>query len=205
MTTPRDLLIIAIDSSPTGRVESGELSLALAGAELLDLLAAGAVSLDEGNRIVPGPPRDLPGRLLDDAASALVRRSPYESVAEWLWRRGRDLSAHYLDALETEGLLVRQRRRWPFFTPRRRTLVDSRERTSARARWTSGDPVLAFLAQDAGIPAEPPRADRPPAFGTAETTVFAALDGASAELAAERGRRGARLEEAAAENRRRGY
>ncbi|MCA1218652.1 GPP34 family phosphoprotein [Streptomyces sp. 8L] len=204
MTTPRDLLLIAIDSSPTGRVESGELSLALAGAELLDLLAAGAATLDEGNRIVPGPAHGLPGPL-DDAASALVRRSPYESVAEWLWRRGRDLSAHYLDALEREGLLVRQRRRWPFLTPGRRTLVDSRDRTSARARWTSGDPVLAFLAQDAGISAEPPRADSPPAFGTAETSVFAALDGASAELAAERGRRGARLEEAAAENRRRGY
>jgi hypothetical protein len=52
---------------------------------------------------------------------------------------------------------------------------------------------------------EPPPAGPPHAFGEAETTVFAALDDASAELEAERDRRNRRLEEAAAENRRRGF
>ncbi len=54
MSTPRDLMIVAMDVAPDRPVETGDLSLALAGAEVVDLLAAGAVVLD-GDLIVPNP------------------------------------------------------------------------------------------------------------------------------------------------------
>lgn len=54
MTTAKDLFIIAMD--PAHSVGQGDLSLALAGAELIDLVGAGAVVVD-GDRIVPGSPR----------------------------------------------------------------------------------------------------------------------------------------------------
>ncbi|MBZ4019761.1 GPP34 family phosphoprotein, partial [Streptomyces purpurogeneiscleroticus] len=93
MTTARDLVIIALDVPSSRPLQQGELSLALAGAELIDLLAARAVGLD-GEDIVPGhrsamDDRLLNDRLLNDAAASLVRQVPYESIEEWLWRRGR--------------------------------------------------------------------------------------------------------------------
>ncbi|MET8680213.1 GPP34 family phosphoprotein, partial [Streptomyces sp. NPDC004647] len=53
MTTPRDLLIVATDMASSRPVERGALSLALAGAEAIDLLDAQAIGLD-GDHIVPG-------------------------------------------------------------------------------------------------------------------------------------------------------
>jgi Golgi phosphoprotein 3 (GPP34) len=52
MTTPRDLLMVAMDMEPGRPPEQGDLSLALAGAELIDLLGVQAIRLD-GERIVP--------------------------------------------------------------------------------------------------------------------------------------------------------
>ena len=52
MTTPRDLLMVAMDRESGRLPEQGDLSLALAGAELIDLLDVQAVRLD-GERIVP--------------------------------------------------------------------------------------------------------------------------------------------------------
>src|SRR3954463_9304337 len=98
MTTPRDLLIVALDAAPGRPVEPGDLSLALAGAEVIDLLGARALTLG-GDRIVPGHPSATGDRLLDEAASSPARQVPYESVDDWLWRRGRGLSAAYLAAL----------------------------------------------------------------------------------------------------------
>jgi hypothetical protein len=57
MTTPRDLFVVALDVASGHPVAPGDLSLALAGAELIDLLRLGAAVLD-GERIVPGAPRD---------------------------------------------------------------------------------------------------------------------------------------------------
>jgi hypothetical protein len=110
MTTPRDLLIVAMDGESGRPADRGSLSLALAGAEVIDLLGVRAVALD-GDRVVPGDPPSPDDPLLRAAASSLVRQEPYESVEEWLWRRGRDLSSAYLTAFETEGQLTRQRRR----------------------------------------------------------------------------------------------
>ncbi|MFI9029520.1 GPP34 family phosphoprotein [Streptomyces sp. NPDC053560] len=98
MTTPRDLLIVAFDVASDHPVDPGDLSLALAGAELIDLLAAELLVLD-GERIVPGSAGHLADRQLNEAASLLVRQMPYESVDDWLWRRGRGLSAAYMTAL----------------------------------------------------------------------------------------------------------
>lgn len=53
MTTPRDLSIAVMDRATGHPVEQGDLSLALAGAEMIDLIGAEAVRLD-GDRIVPG-------------------------------------------------------------------------------------------------------------------------------------------------------
>lgn len=151
MTTARDLMIIALDAAPSRPVEQGDLSLALAGAEVVDLLAAEAVTLD-GDRIVPGlgPATDDP--LLSRAASALVRERPYELVGDWLWRRGRSLSAAYLAALEAEGLFGRQRRRGLFSRERRVTRADTPDRRAAVERLASAEPVLAALTSALGLP-----------------------------------------------------
>jgi len=88
MTTRRDLLMVAMDPESGRPWEEGDLSLALAGAEVIDLLNLQAIRLD-GERIVPVRRSVTGDRLLDEAALSLVQQEPYESVGDWLWRRGR--------------------------------------------------------------------------------------------------------------------
>ncbi|MGP3922772.1 GOLPH3/VPS74 family protein [Streptomyces sp. 8N616] len=196
MTTPRDLLIVAMDMASSRPPERGDLSLALAGAEVIDLLNAQAVRLD-GDHIVPGDRRALDDRLLDEAASSLLRQAPYESVDDWLWRRGRGLSAAYVAAFEAEGQLTRQRRRWMLFGTSRMVLADTPARRLAVDRWTSDEPILATLAAAVGLRDE--RAGDPPAVADdAVATVLAAVHDALRELEAERQRRA--LDEAAFNN-----
>lgn len=183
MSTARDLLLTAVEV-PSGRpVAQGDLSLALAGAELVDLISDETVHLDD-DRIVPGLPRATGDRLLDEAAAALSRDTPQESVEDWLWRRGRGLAAAYaaeLRAQEPGG------RRW---LPHRHSgpPSDSPDRSRAAARWASREPVLVSLAAALGIPEgrdEQDTADLP----DDTVTVLAALRGALTELAAVRQRR----------------
>jgi hypothetical protein len=196
MTIARDLLIVALDAAPGRPAEPGDLSLSLAGAELLDLMDARAVSLD-GDLIVPADPPVTDDRLLQEAASSLVRQRPYESVEDWLWRRGRGLSSAYLAAFEEEGLFARQRRRWlPSWTGEA-VLVDSPARREATDRWAAGEPVLATLAATAGI-REMPADGLPDDTDEAVTTVLAAVDDAVTELTAVRQRRD--IEKAAFDN-----
>lgn len=150
MTTARDLMITAMDVAPGRPVTQGDLSLALAGAEVVDLLAAEAVTLD-GDRIVPGLGPATGDPLLDQALSSLVREAPYEPVGDWLWRRGRGLSAAYLAALEAEGLLGRPRRRGLRLWAGRDAPADSADRRAAAERLASDEPVLAALASAVGI------------------------------------------------------
>ncbi|MFD6186381.1 GPP34 family phosphoprotein [Streptomyces goshikiensis] len=190
MTTPRDLMIIALDAPPERPVGRGDLALALAGAELLDLLADRTATLAD-DRIVPEPGHHPPPAdpLLDAAASALVREAPYESVADWLWRRGQDLPSAYLAALEAEGQLVRQRRR------AQPTLADSPDRRRAADRWSAAEPVLTSLAEAVGIGT----AEEPPAVtDDVAATVLAAVNDALMELEAVRQRRA--IEDAAFDN-----
>ncbi|MFD4775042.1 GPP34 family phosphoprotein, partial [Streptomyces sp. NPDC058427] len=88
-------------------VRPGELSLALAGAELIDLFSSGAVELRE-DRIVPGPRPALSDELLEQASASLLRAEPYESIGDWLWRRGDGLAVAYVSDFEAAGLLTRQ-------------------------------------------------------------------------------------------------
>ncbi|MBO3749789.1 GPP34 family phosphoprotein [Streptosporangiaceae bacterium NEAU-GS5] len=148
MTTPRDLMITAIGVTYERPVEQGDLSLALAGAELIDLLRAGAVALD-GDTIVPDHQAAIPDRLLAEASGALARETPYESVGDWLWRRGRGLAAAYLTALENDGQLISERR--GLFHAGEAALADSPDRRQAEERWQSDEPVLAALASAVGI------------------------------------------------------
>lgn len=204
MTTPRDLLIVTMDMPSTRSVERGDLSLALAGAELIDLLSAGAVTLD-GDHVVPTGRRAMADRLLDESAASLVQQRPYESVADWLWRRGRGLSAAYLAVLESEGDVIRQRRRhWVFLRTSEMVLVDSSARRRAASRWAADEPVLATLAASVGIRDRHP-GDSPDVTDAAASTVLAAVTDALTELADERQRRARRLDDAAATNVRRGY
>ncbi|MEU1626755.1 GPP34 family phosphoprotein [Streptomyces sp. NPDC020096] len=204
MTTPRDLFIVSMDMASDRPVERGDLSLALAGAELIDLLDAQAIHLD-GDRIVPTYQPVIPDRLLAEAASSLVRETPYEPVADWLWRRGRNLSAAYLADLEVEGQIARQQaRRWMVFRTSRLVLVDSPARRQAADRWASDEPILAALAADVGIHGKRTE-DSPGVVDDAVATVLVAVDDALGELADERQRRVRRREEAAENNRRRGY
>ncbi|WP_371502483.1 GPP34 family phosphoprotein [Kitasatospora sp. NBC_00374] len=179
-TTPQDLLTVALDVESGHLPEQGELSLALAGAELIDLLGARAVRLDD-DRIVPGDRPTIADHLLDQAAAALVRQSPYESVDDWLWRRGRGLAAAYLAALE----------------------ADSPVRREASDRRASHEPVLAALASAAGIDAtrtgdSPDETDQTDVADDAVATVLAAVNDAVRELDAVRQRRA--IEDAAFAN-----
>ncbi|KOX25642.1 MULTISPECIES: GOLPH3/VPS74 family protein [unclassified Streptomyces] len=153
MTTAKDLFIIAMEPGPERAVGQGDLSLALAGAELIDLIGAGAVTVD-GDRIVPGGPSAPDDRLLDEAAARLTRQRPYERIEDWLWRRGRDLSAAYQTALEEDGELTRRRSgRLPFGAERVEP-VDTPARRRAADRREEGEPVLAALASAVGLDGE---------------------------------------------------
>jgi Golgi phosphoprotein 3 GPP34 len=204
MSTARDLLIVTMDMPSTRPVERGDLSLALAGAELVDLLAAGVVGL-ERDRVVPGEPQRMGDRLLDEAGVQVSGEEPYEPVGEWLWRRGRGLAAAYLEELEAEGRLLRERqRRWGLFRTQQRVLVDSSERRRAASRWHAEEPVLADLATGIGI--TDPRGDDAPAVSDASVeTVLTAVTEALGELSDERARRARKLDDATVDNYRRGY
>ncbi|MGW7101641.1 GOLPH3/VPS74 family protein [Streptomyces sp. NPDC054838] len=182
MTTAKDLFITAMDTGPEHAVGQGDLSLALAGAELIDLIGAGAVTVD-GDRIVPGGP-PMPGdRLLDEAAARLTREPPYERIEDWLWRRGRDLSAAYQAALEEDGELTRKRSGRLSFGPERVEPVDTPSRRRAADRWAEKEPVLAALAAVVGI--DGGRSDDEPGLDDeAVTTVVAAVHDAVMELEA---------------------
>jgi hypothetical protein len=205
VSTPRDLLIVAMDMTSVRTVERGNLSLALAGAEAIDLLGARALTL-EGDRIVPSSDSPATGDpLLDEAASSFVRQAPYESVGNWLWRRGRDLSVIYTAALEAEGQLTRQHhRRWGVFRSSELVLVDSPARSLVAHRWRADEPVLAALATAVGI-RDRRTADSPSVRDDAVATVLAAVDDALNELAAESERRAHKLDDAAITNVQRGY
>ncbi|MEU9171104.1 GPP34 family phosphoprotein [Streptomyces sp. NPDC048420] len=197
MTTARDLAIVALDGATDKPVEQGDLSLALAGAEMLDLLDAHALVLD-GDRILPSAQTPTGDRLLDEAAETLVRQEPYESVEDWLWRRGRGLSAAYVDDLERIGLTTRSRgRRVPLRTGRTE-LVDSEARRQAEERRAAGEPVLAALAAAAGLGDEPAEE-----LADDAVTVLAAVGDAVMELEAVRQRKV--IEDAAFDNVWRGY
>ncbi|MEU2286578.1 GPP34 family phosphoprotein [Streptomyces sp. NPDC013178] len=196
MTTAQDLLLVSLDVPPVRPVEQGELSLALAGAEVIDLAEAGALVLDD-DRLVPGPQPAAQDRLLAEAASSLVREEPYESVEDWLWRRGRGLSAAYTARLEADGLLTRPRGRLFGARSGRLTPAESPARRHAAERWASGEPVLAALAAAAGVREEP--ADGFPGAPTDPVvTVLAAVGDAVTELAGVRQRRS--VEDAAFDN-----
>jgi hypothetical protein len=136
--------------------------------------------------------------MLDEAVSSLARQAPYDSVDDWLWRRGRDLSGAYLAALEAAGQLSRQRhRRWMIFQPTHVVLVDSPARRHAANRYASGEPIIAALAEAVGI-GDKPTAESPSVADDAVATVLAAVHDAVRSLEAERQRQA--LDEAAFDN-----
>ncbi|MFC7907093.1 GPP34 family phosphoprotein [Streptomyces nigra] len=209
MNTARDLAIVALDLAQDQRAEQGELSLALAAAEVFDLLDAGALTLAE-DRITPNAQAPTGDRLLDEAATALVRQEPYESVEDWLWRRGRGLSAAYVADLEQAGT----RPRGPRFSLRAAPAapVDAAARQRAEERWTSHEPLLTALGAAAGVGLDE-KDDTEDADGTEDgsealtddtaATVLAALGNAVMELEAVRQRRA--IEDAAFDNVWRGF
>ncbi|MFI6084038.1 GPP34 family phosphoprotein [Streptomyces sp. NPDC051217] len=210
MTTPRDLLITTLELSSSRPPGEGDLSLALAGAELIDLLNARAATLED-DRIVPGgnvPGETLPGwdgaaseRLLNEASSSFTRQEPYETVEDWLWRRGRGLAAVYLTALRSEGQITQQRRsRWIPFGTSRLVVTDNPARRAALDRRTSDEPVLASLATAVGIGGRQLE-DLPDPLVAADEPAAAVLVGvhnALRDLEAERQRRS--IEQAAFDN-----
>ncbi|MFE1368202.1 GPP34 family phosphoprotein [Streptomyces anulatus] len=188
MTTAKDLFIIAMDPVPDHAVGQGDLSLALAGAELLDLIGAGVITVD-GDLIVPGGSSAPDDRLLGEAAARITGQPPYERIEDWLWRRGRDLAATYQDALEEDGELTQKRSGRLPFGPRRVELVDTPGRRRAIARREKGEPVLAALASAVGIDGGPSGDDEPRLDDGTVTTVVATVHDAVMELEAVRQRR----------------
>ncbi|MEU8504622.1 GPP34 family phosphoprotein [Streptomyces brevispora] len=187
MTTAKDLFTIAVDVAEETSVGQGDLSLALAGAELIDLIGAEAVSVD-GDRIVPGASPAPDDQLMGEAAAALVRQDPWERIEDWLWRRGRDLSAAYQTALEETGELTPKRGGRLSFGSERVEAADTNARRRAAERWEEQEPVLAALASAVGIEGED--ADEEPGFDDeAVTTVVAIVHDAVMELEAVRQRR----------------
>lgn len=208
MTTAWDLLITTRDAMGAGPVDQDDLSLALAGAELLDMAAAGIVALEDDRvlPLTPAPPATTSAGdgLLDQAVHWLVREPPYEKVEDWLWRRGERLTAAYLGALETEGYAVRPRRHW--VRSDQPVLVDSPAREHAAERWASREPVLSALGSAVGIGGgatggfDGDRADGDTLTGLDDATagVLAAVSNSVTELEAVRQRR--RVEQAAFDN-----
>ncbi|MFG3096333.1 GPP34 family phosphoprotein [Streptomyces sp. NPDC048202] len=213
MTTPQDLLFVTLDVPADRPVEQGDLSLALAAAELLDLRTAQVVTLRD-DRIVPVSGHLTGDPMLDKAAAALIRTEPYESAEDWLWRRGDGLSAAYRDELEhTEpsGSGLRQ-----LFRRADRSVdrIDSDARRHAADRWARHEPLLVGLAAALGI--EEPEHEEAAAHAEADkvddrageradeqvddrvAVVLAALGDALTELEAVRQRR--RIEEDAFDN-----
>ncbi|MFR0355928.1 GPP34 family phosphoprotein [Streptomyces sediminimaris] len=199
MNTARDLALVALDAAPDRPVEQGDLSLALAGAEILDLVEAKALVLD-GERILPSAQAPTGDRLLDEATAALMRQEPYESVEDWLWRRGRGLATAYVDDLERVGLTTRGRGRRLRMRTWRTEPVDSAARRRATERLAQAEPVLTALAAAAGVRDEPTGQD---VDDEAVTTVLAAVGDSVMELEAVRQRR--QIEDAAFDNVWRGY
>ncbi|MDX2404287.1 GPP34 family phosphoprotein [Streptomyces microflavus] len=187
MTTAKDLFIIAMEPRPEHTVGQGDLSLALAGAELVDLLGAGAITVDD-DRIVPGEPSAPQDRLLGEAAARLTRQPPHEPIEDWLWRRGKDLSAAYRAALEEDGELTRKRSSRLSFGPERVEPADTPARRAAADRWEEREPVLASLVSAVGVGGGPSD-DDPGPDDEAVTAVLTAVHDAVMELEAVRQRR----------------
>ncbi|MGV9454456.1 GPP34 family phosphoprotein [Streptomyces sp. NPDC003635] len=196
MTTARDLALVALSLPPDRTVERGDLSLALAGAEAIDLLAAGALALD-GDRMVPGPEPVTGDRLLDQAVTALVGREPYETVEDWLWRRGSGLAGVYAKELEGAGLLEPSRARGLRPRSSRSVPTDAPERRRAAERQASGEPVLAALTSVLSMEDTSSDHHESP-DGDAVTKVVGAVGDAVTELRAVRLRRD--VEDAAFDN-----
>ncbi|MFB6813946.1 GPP34 family phosphoprotein [Streptomyces sp. NPDC056347] len=186
MTTAKDLFIIAMD--PKHSVGQGDLSLALAGAELIDLIGAGAVAVD-ADRIVPGESPAPGDRFVGEAAAGLTRQAPFERIDDWLWRRGRDLSAAYQAALEESGELRPRRGGRLSFGSERVEPADTPARRRATERRQEREPVLAALASAVGIDDERPDDGTTGLDDEAVTTVVAAVHDAVMELEAVRQRR----------------
>lgn len=203
MTTARDLLFVAMDLPSTRALERGDLSLALAGAELIDLLGLGVVTLD-GEFVLPtGVQEAAADPQLGLAAASVAPVADGETVEDWLWRRGRGLSEAYLAALEADGLLGREQgRRFLVLRTSRMVLAESEGRRRAAHRWAADEPVLLALAATIGISGPPPVPE--PAPGP-DATVLAGVRQAVDELAAERLRRERRLDEAHQTYVRRGF
>ncbi|MFH9676704.1 GPP34 family phosphoprotein [Streptomyces sp. NPDC017405] len=195
MTTPQDLFLVSLDVPGEHPVEQGDLSLALAGAELIDLLGVRALTL-EGERIVPGPVLTTGDRMLDEAGAKLVREEPYESVEDWLWRRGEGLAVAYHDVLEGAGQITGRRRHWWPVRGGDAVHADTSARRHATDRWESRDPVLTGLADTLGIGAGRPPGTAPE--DEAVVTVLLAVGDAVTELGAVRERR--RIENVAFDN-----
>lgn len=194
MTTPQDLLIVALDGKLRPPLATGGLSLSLAAAELIDLLKAPTIRLD-GDRIVPGHPGEPTDRLLTEAAASFVMDEPYELVSDWLWRRGKSLAETYAAALEAQGTILRKHGR--LFRGGRRFLADSPSRHRATTRWAQAEPVLLALAESLGIGRD--QTEEPSEITDyAVQTVLASVRTALEELEAERQRRA--LEQAAFDN-----
>lgn len=190
--------MVVLGEKADREVRPGDLSLALAGAELVDLLEVGAVAL-RAELVVPvGDP--LPaGDLLSRALASLRREEPYESVGDWLWRRGDGLAEAYLAALETEGALTRRRHRGLPLADGAPVLQDSAARRRAADLWSSADPVLVSLAEELGFRAEEAsEPGRVEALDDSVTLVLAAVGDALLELEGVRQRR--TVEQAAFDN-----
>ncbi|MFH8625879.1 GPP34 family phosphoprotein [Streptomyces vietnamensis] len=191
MTTARELALFVLSLAPERAVEPGDLSLALAGAEAVDLLRSGSLALD-GDRMAPRSDRATGDRLLDQALASVVRQQSWQTIRSWLWRRGKDLAETYVQDLERAGLLVRPRGHGLWLGSVRPLKADSPE--PGRVRLASADPVLAALTALLGVGDFPPDTTDDAVGGPSVATVLAAVGDAVTELEAIRLRRGVEAE-----------
>ncbi|MEU5518442.1 GPP34 family phosphoprotein [Streptomyces griseoaurantiacus] len=201
MATAQALSALAFAPGADPAIEQGDLSLALAGAELIDLLGLGAVRL-AGARILPVAPARTEDSMLVEAASEVVQDDSHETVESWLWRRGNGLAARYRAALGAGGSAAPAHSSRNPFRRARPVSVDPRVLGEATERLETGDPVLAGLAASAGVRAAPPD-EALTGLGADETVVLAEVHQAVTRLAGERQRRS--IEQDAFDNVWRGY
>jgi hypothetical protein len=126
--------------------------------------------------VVPGPRVATGDRLLDEAAASLAGHRSHETIEDWLWRRGRNLAAAYVDDLHRTGLFSRPRRHGLRFWAGQSLHADSSERARAEERRASGEPVLHALMVAAGMGDTPEEASEAPTDDSVTTILVAAGD-----------------------------
>lgn len=133
-TLGEDIILLAL--APNGRlIVWDRLKFALAGSELVRLVASGRIELVDGRiLVVPSRETEPDDPMLANALDSL-RRASSPRVAAWVGGRGQGVVDAYLKSLDAAGVIRTERRRMLGLTLATRWYVlDAERQSQARAR-----------------------------------------------------------------------